>query len=253
MSKEPKKRIQIHYETDTQIEELMNEFIMEKEADGRSKSTIESYRNSFKKFLQYFSNLKAKDISKDIIFHYKSYLQEEEHLSVSSINHYVRDLRTFMNWGYAFHDFPKLKISLLKGQDPIKEVYSPEELRKLLIKPVSKDSFAEWRTWVIINWILGTGNRIDTIINVRIKDIHFTQSLITIRAQKNKRTNNIPLDKNLSSILREYIKTYRREVDENDYLFCNIYGEQLTRNAYLFLLFCLFLSLDDTSITHSIF
>ena len=41
MSKEPKKRIQIHYETDTQIEELMNEFIMEKEADGRSESTIE--------------------------------------------------------------------------------------------------------------------------------------------------------------------------------------------------------------------
>ena len=38
MSKEPKKRIQIHYETDTQIEELMNEFIMEKEADGRSES-----------------------------------------------------------------------------------------------------------------------------------------------------------------------------------------------------------------------
>ena len=28
MSKEPKKRIQIHYETDTQIEELMNEFMM---------------------------------------------------------------------------------------------------------------------------------------------------------------------------------------------------------------------------------
>ena len=81
MSKEPKKRIQIHYETDTQIEELMNEFIMEKEADGRSKSTIDSYRNSFKKFLQYFSNLKAKDINKDIIFHYKSYLQEEEHIS----------------------------------------------------------------------------------------------------------------------------------------------------------------------------
>ena len=62
MSKEPKKRIQIHYETDTQIEELMNEFIMEKEADGRSKSTIESYRNSFKKFLQYFSIMKDESV-----------------------------------------------------------------------------------------------------------------------------------------------------------------------------------------------
>lgn len=233
MANAPRKRLKARDDAETYVKELMDDFIIEKQSDGRSSQTLESYNNSFKKFLDYFGeDMKVKDVNKGTMIQYKNHLQKEDQLALASINHYVRDMRTFLNWGHKAHYFPKLEVTLLKGQTRIKQVYSTEELKKLLVKPTKRSSFAEWRTWAIINWILGTGNRIDTIINVRLGDIHFGQGLITIRAQKNKRANNIPLDRNLASVLREYIKIYRSEAADNEYLFCNIYGEKLTTKAF---------------------
>lgn len=78
---------------------------------------------------------------------------------------------------------------------------------------------------------MGTGNRIDTIINVRIGDVYFGKGEIFIRAQKNKKAFSIPLDRHLSFVLKEYIKMWRNDATDNDYLFCNVYGEQLTTKA----------------------
>ena len=58
------KKIKAREDTEIYVKELIENFLLEKQADGRSPKTIESYRDSLKKFLNYYSeDLKAKEIS----------------------------------------------------------------------------------------------------------------------------------------------------------------------------------------------
>ena len=67
-------------------------------------------------------------------------------------------------------------------------------------------------------------------LNVRISDIRFDEGVIIIRKVKNRKQQIIPLSRTLSEVLREYLVI--RGGNNEDYLFCNIYGEQGSRRMY---------------------
>lgn len=228
------KRLKVKEDNEYFVYELLEQYCNEKKAEGRSKATIESVENSFKKFFCCFdrSKMTTKELDKGTVIHYKNYLVKGEDLKIASINHYLRDLRTFLNWcfneGYIDE---KIDVKLNKGQEEIIEVYEEEEIQRLIEKPKKGASFVEWRTWAIVCWILGTGNRIDTIINVKMGDVHFGRDEILIRAQKNKKASIIPLDKTLKNVLRTYISKCRPNASDDKWLFCNVEGNQLSTNA----------------------
>ena len=227
------KRLKVKENNEYLLEELMDIFIAEKKAEGRSSQTLESYRNSFKKFFFCFDHdTKSVDINKGMIIHYMNYLQKGEDLHLASINHYLRDLRTFINWCYENgYIREKVDVKLVKGQENIIETYTEEEIERLLEEPKKNATFVEWRTWAIINWILGTGNRIETIVNIKIGDVHFGRAEIIIKEQKNKKATVIPLALALKNVLRKYINKCRSNASDDKYLFCNIEDEQLTTKA----------------------
>ena len=104
-------------------------------------------------------------------------------------------------------------------------------LKRLLKKPNVKEcTFTEYKTWVFENYLLGTGNRISTALNIRIKDIHFSDGVIILRKTKNRKQQIIPMSKTLEGVLMEYL--LYRDGSEEDYLFCNEYGEQGDRRSY---------------------
>lgn len=228
-----RKKVVATLDTDLLVRDIVEEFITEKKADGRSYKTIESYRGSFSKFLNYFGNdLTIGEVTRQTIYQYKGHLVSVEELSTASINHYLRDLRTFIHWcEERTYLQENIKIDMVKGQEEIIDVFTEEELQKLLTRPHQGDSFVTWRDWASVNWILGTGNRVSTITNVRIGDIHFGRKEIVIREQKNKKASIIPLSAKLSSVLKTYIKKCLSEMGDEDFLFCNQYGEQLTPKA----------------------
>ena len=228
------KRLKVKQNEEYLVNELMEMFLNEKKAEGRSDQTIESYNNSFKKFFFCFDRetMSTKEIDKGTVIHYQNYLNKGEDLQLASINHYLRDLRTFFNWCYneGYID-EKVDVKLKKGQEEIIETYTDEECERLCEMPNKNASFVEWRTWAIVNWILGTGNRIETICNIKIGDIHFGRDEIIIRAQKNKKVTILPLAADLKHVLRTYIQKCRSEATDEKYLFCNIGDEKLTTKA----------------------
>lgn len=229
-----RKKVVVALDEDLNVVDIMEEFITEKKADGRSYKTIESYNNSFAKFLQYYGDdITIGQIDRSKIIQYKAHLQKVEELAIASINHYLRDLRTFINWcDERAYLQEKIKVEMVKGQEEIIEVYEEEELQKLLERPREAESFVEWRSWAIVNWILATGSRVSTIVNIKIGDVHFGRSEIVIREQKNKKTSVIPLSNKLSSVLKTYIKKCGLTgMSDDKYLFCNQYEEQLTARA----------------------
>ena len=122
------------------------------------------------------------------------------------------------------------RIQLPKYVKDIKETYTEAELRTLLKKPdVRECSFTTYKTWVMINYLLATGNRLTTMINVRIKDLDFSSGMITLHVTKNKKAQIIPMSHALTDILAEYLQI--RGGEPEDYLFCNAYGEQANKKC----------------------
>ena len=101
----------------------------------------------------------------------------------------------------------KFKIRLMRTVEKIKNSYTTREVEILLKKPdVKKCPFSEYRTWVMTNYFVATGNRVSTVINLKICDINFASNEIILRQTKNKIQHTVPMARELSPVLLEYLK-----------------------------------------------
>lgn len=218
------------------LDEAFEDFVAEKEARNLSQSTIRNYRQSyqfFKSFCQFDNNTTTEEIKQALFYKWINSMKLNG-VKPTSINHYLRDCRTFVYW--CMEDDreyikPRFKIQMIESQEEQLKLFSDEELALLLEKPRKQDSFADWRTWAIVNWVLATGNRASTICEVQIDDINFARREIILRHTKNKKAQIIPLSSSLETVIREYIRIWRREATLGSWLFPNVGEEQLTTNA----------------------
>lgn len=81
-----------------------------------------------------------------------------------------------------------------------------------------------------LSYLVGTGNRISTALNVKIQDIDFDEAVIYIRKVKNRKQQIIPLSASLSSVLIAYLQI--RQGDPEDYLFCSDTGTIGDKRTY---------------------
>ena len=225
------KKIKRRADQERNVWELFRMFKNEKKILGLSESTLQNYEDSLKRFMDYMECTDApiQEIDYDDVLSFTQGLQEEE-LSVSSINHYLRDIRAFFNWCSKSGYCRKIEVKLVKGQETVKETYSEEELKALLEKPQG-DSYCEWRCWAIINWILATGNREKTVCNVRMRDINLPDEEIVLQQTKNKKIQIIPMSTELSFVLTQFIRDFRSEADDDEFLFCKHYSQSTQEYA----------------------
>lgn len=213
-----------------------NEFITEKQARNLAQSTIENYEKTtalFKKFHEITDDTPINEITQQHIYKWINTMKLDG-VRPASINHYLSDMRCFLYWNMAeerkYIQKP-FKVELIKGQEETMKMFTDEEMERLLEKPKKKDTYVVWRTWAIVNWVLGTGNRAATIVDVKIGDINYNRKEITLRHTKNRKASVIPLSSSLESSIKEFIRMWRKDADEEDYLFANISEEQLTTDA----------------------
>ena len=168
-------------------------------------------------------------ITEPLILEYIAYLRKRK-IKDTSVNSYMRGIRAmcyyFMKMGYT-EPFP---IVLTKAVKEIKPTYTDHELKILLEKPdIKKVTFVEYRNWVLVNYLLATGNREATVCNLKIRDIDFDSDTIHLTRTKNRREQLIPMSRTLRSVLKEYLKYREGEMD--DWLFCTVNGERMTENT----------------------
>ena len=216
--------------------EAFEEFMAEKEAQNLSQATLRNYRQSFDFFCG-FHELDSETAAEEIkVGHFHKWINSMklDGVKPTSINHYLRDTRTFFYWcmdaDRKYID-PAFKIVMIESQEEQMKLFSDEELALLLEKPRRNDSFTTWRTWAIVNWVLGTGNRASTICDVKLSDINYSRREIALGHTKNKKAQIIPLSSSLETVIKEYIRMWRRDADVNGWLFPNVGEEQLTTNA----------------------
>ena len=214
------------------LERAFEDFLCEKKVLKLSEATIKSYEGRFKSFTDFFpADNVCSDITSATVFQYIDFLQKRNpDIKTISINTNLRHLRamfySFMDLGYM----NSFTIKMLKCEKDLIETYSEAELERLLKRPDKKKcNFSEYRNWVMICYLLGTGNRLDTLSNLKVKDIDFDSHEIVLRKVKNKKPYIIPLAPTLEKTLTEYLR-FRKGKPE-DYLFCNRYGEKLQKDS----------------------
>ncbi|MDR2571536.1 MAG: tyrosine-type recombinase/integrase [Oscillospiraceae bacterium] len=215
------------------LSDAFDEYIAEKNARGLAEPTINNYCYSFSKFSEFIGNKNTgSSINVGVIYKWITSMKDEN-VKYTSINHYLREIRTFLYWcmNEDRQYVEPFKIELQKGQEEIIKVYSEDEQKALLEKPRNKNDFTEARTYTIVNFVLDSGSRAATICNVKLEDVDLTNKQIVLTHTKNKKAQILPISSVFETTLKDYIRTWRRNADPTDYLFCNQGEEKLTTNA----------------------
>ena len=211
------------------VSSVFNDFILEKRTKGVTERYITDLSFCLNMFLEEVDLKESDDIkaiTKSKVLEWTSFLQKKD-ISVESVNNYLRNIRTFVNWCIKNDYLPYFQVQMVKGQQERIKFYNEEELEKLLKKPSSRCSFTEYRTWVVVCFCLATGARVGTLINIKKEDVNLKESYVIYRHLKNKSSAMIPLSPSINKILSEYLRTW----DIGDYIFCDIHGNQATVSA----------------------
>jgi integrase/recombinase XerD len=166
----------------------------------------------------------TQDVFDDFVFS-----QLELGKRTTTINSILRGLRVFFKFCAEREYMEELSIKLLKDDAELKEPYTDAELRKLLVRPKS-NRWNEYRSWAMINYLVATGNRARTIVNIKISDVNFDENTIHLRAMKNRHQQIIPLSPALKEVLEEYLSAWKWSFD--DYLFPSSSGGQLATTSF---------------------
>ena len=205
---------------------------------GNSKQTIAFYDRFYKKYCSFIRNTFNKEPDEtqlDIMTMdgmQLAFVASLGDVNQQTINSYLRGYRAFGNYCEEQGYLSGFKCPIKEVAPPIKQVYTDSELKKLLVKP-EITYFEGFRNFTIINLLLATGVRTNTILNLRIKDVELEEGYIDFNTTKAHKVVRVGLERKCRAVLMEYISYWRTggDIEPDDYLFCNVYGEQLTRSG----------------------
>lgn len=213
------------------LEEGCNKYLDNCRARNLREGTINHYRQSYTQFYKFFGkDMLVRTIDETTYQQYIVFLRETLHNDVS-INAYLRDFITtmhfFMNEGYI----PSFHMQAIKVDRHGVETYSEEELFTLLKKPnIKKCSFTEYQCWVMTNFLFSTAVRQRSLMHIRIKDVDLDNNVVHVTVTKNRKSLLVPFNDTLRNILQEFLK-YRQYKTTEDFLFCNVFGQQLVKST----------------------
>lgn len=240
---------------------VWQEFNLEQEARGNSDATLKTYRKHFNQifdFLGFNYLMQGKEVADDAInrklgtareigagmpvlvlsldniaAYYRKYLKGKK-LSEQTIASALRHFRAIVYFTQEKGWIEKYEIKIKEPKPEPKKEFTDEELKKIGRKPrIVEDSIAEYRCYVMIKYLLATGNRISSALALDVGDIDFDKNTIRVVVQKNKEPKVMPLTHDIRNIISEWI--YRCRTDEQtgmplyeEPLFCNRTGGRLT-------------------------
>jgi len=227
-----KKVVTIQSKENRTLQEAFDQFVQSKRVMNISEETIKHYQAGYKYFVEFFGEERlCVEVDKESVFEYLAYIKETKpDISQKTVQTYIKGLRTILYYMMENEWIDEFKIALPRVEETIKETYTDYEVQQLIKRPdVKTCSFADIRNWTIVCYFLATGNRLGTVANIRIGDVNLQEGEIFIRKTKQKKQYILPISSALKAVLAEYLQ-YRKGEPSN-FLFCSVYGEQLTKDT----------------------
>lgn len=223
--------------SDVPIEHVRQLFMLRQRERGNSQPTQDFYVRFFKKLYVFLEAFEGKDTSIELLM--MDGVRSAFELSLGDVNEqtvnaYLRGYRAFGNFAEEEGFITGFHCPIKEKELPAKDCYTKKEQDKLTVKPDIRD-MTEFRNYTIIRLLLATGIRTSNILNMRIKDVNLEEGFIYLPRTKTGVVTTLPLERNAKLALTEYINYWRNvnegDTEPEDYLFCNCYGEPLTRGG----------------------
>lgn len=223
-----RKRVGITNNVNLTYTELLKLYERDCKLRNISEETVIGYKNAARYFLKFCGkDVTCNEITQELLDEYKFYLMDK--YKPETVNSYVFKVSPVLKFAFERGYLPyKIEIIHMVEQERYRNIYTPDELTTLLKRPTS-NLFAEYRNWVIINFLLGTGARAKETREVLIKDVDFEQEVIHLNHTKNRKNRSVPMSSTLYKVMYEYVA--RRNGADDEPLFCNQFGEKLCRTT----------------------
>jgi integrase/recombinase XerC len=194
--------------------------------------TVTAYKKDLEQFQQYlnteFETTSFKNVSPTFIRSWIVYLIEHE-ISARTINRKISSLKSFYKYllkNNIVENNPLLKIITPKTSKRLPVFVGENEISDLLNNIKFENSYEGVRNQLILELFYATGTRLSELIELKINDIDFSNSLIKVLGKRNKE-RIIPIGKNLSEMITKYIVERDSLAEKENFLFLTKNGKKL--------------------------
>ena len=221
-------------EFNDKIEDFLTYLLMDKKY---SSNTIDSYKRDLFKYRDFVCKELKKNINelkKEDLKSYLSYLNKDK-LNSKTISRNISSIRSFYKFllieNYVISN-PIELIELPKLKKILPTVLSEDEINQLLDINLTDDY--SFRNKAMLELMYATGLRVSELINLKIHDIDLDNALLRTLG-KGSKERIIPIGDYAIKYIREYLNNHRNNLikfKNNDYIFLNNHGKQLTRQGF---------------------
>lgn len=167
-----------------------------------SESTIKTYTEAIRIFLQFFSEKALNDIgNEDIITFNNDYILKNK-LSASYQNQMVNAVKLF------FQTVQNRKLNIEQIHRPKKPKTLPNVLSKEEIKAIL-EAHGNLKHRTMLSLIYACGLRRSELLNLKPADIDSKRGVLLIKQAKGKKDRIAPISEKIIELLRQYYKAYK--------------------------------------------
>lgn len=215
-------------QSSAQIETVAEEFFRHNEARGLAIETCNTYKTYVKQFVEWYNPYRSiSEVCPVILDDYVIALKARGMKDVSAATA-MRHLRRFFKFAMEREYLAPIEIHVPRYEKTLKDPYTDTEMAKLLERPKT-DSWATWRTWAMINYFFSTGQRLSSVLNIKVSDVDIETRTVRLLWNKDKRQKIMPLSSALCEVLQEYMEL--SDFDDDEYLFPSEGGGQLNKRS----------------------
>lgn len=257
------------------FQSLLQQFFLERLINQQraSNCTVQSYRDTFRLFLKYLNDeyyikadmVKMETVNADIIMNFLDYLEIQRSNKCKTVNNRLAAIKSFMD--YVSYEAPeyleiirKVKAIPLRRIEKKEVCYLTKEEIEGLLNVCNTSTLKGRQDYLMILLLYNTGIRVSEMVSIRKKDVIESsngQHHLKIMG-KGRKERTIPLWKNTSKLLSQYIKEHN--ILSEDYLLAGRNIEHLTRSGVRYRIDCIVKearkdlpSLQNKSITPHVF
>jgi site-specific recombinase XerD len=216
---------------------------------GVSPHTTASYRDAMKLLLR-FSAIRCKrsvdqlviqDLNAPVVLDFLAHLETSRANTVRTRNARLAAVQTFFRYvagqepSLAALCSPVLAIPAKKALRPVLGYLSEQELAHLLAQ-VDRTARQGERDYVLLSVLYDTGARIQELLDLKPSDFHFEPPPFVRIRGKGRRERLCPLPPQSAQLVRKFLVTNVRRLDEQEPLLQNGRGRRLGRHGARYIL-----------------
>lgn len=240
---------------DNSFQEMIQKFFLQRMITQKNASpeTIKSYRDTFRLYVQYLNEvhnipphkIEMHQMEAEYILAFLDILDKQRKNQPKTINNRLAAIHAFLRFlsfekpEYSSMLQRSLMIPFRKEEKRQMDFLAKEEIDALLNVCRTEQELGR-RDKLMILLLYNTGVRVSELVSLKCSDVIFNSSGSSAYIHvigKGRKERNVPLWKNTAQYVQKYINIQCRK--ENERLFINYSGEELTRSGVRYRIQCL--------------